>query len=143
MADIFHDFPINAPAADVYRAVSTPAGLDAWWTVQSSGQAERGAEFELGFGVGFDWRAKVSRAIAPSEFELEMTRADADWIGTRVGFRLTDQAGTTQVSFYHVGWPEANAHWRTSCYCWAMYLRLLRRYVEHGERVPYEARLDV
>jgi uncharacterized protein YndB with AHSA1/START domain len=29
-----------------------------------------------------------------------------------------------------------------SCYCWAMYLRVLRRYLEHGERVPYEGRLD-
>jgi len=30
----------------------------------------------------------------------------------------------------------------TSCYCWAMYLRLLARHVERGEVVPYEARLD-
>ncbi|MCH8956850.1 SRPBCC domain-containing protein, partial [candidate division KSB1 bacterium] len=38
---------------------------------------------------------------------------------------------------------EANEHYRVSCYCWAMYLRLLKRYVEHGETVPYEDRLDV
>jgi len=29
-----------------------------------------------------------------------------------------------------------------SCYCWAMYLRIMRRYLEHGESVPYERRLD-
>jgi hypothetical protein len=28
-------------------------------------------------------------------------------------------------------------------YCWAIYLRVLRRWLEHGERVPYEQRLDV
>jgi hypothetical protein len=30
-----------------------------------------------------------------------------------------------------------------SCDCWAMYLLILRRYVEHGEQVAYEERLDV
>jgi hypothetical protein len=30
-----------------------------------------------------------------------------------------------------------------SSYCWAMYLRLLRRNVEAGEVVPYAQRLDV
>ena len=43
----------------------------------------------------------------------------------------------------HLGWPEANAHYRTSCHCWALYLRVLRRYLENGESVPYEVRLDV
>jgi hypothetical protein len=36
----------------------------------------------------------------------------------------------------------ANEHWRISCYWWAMYLRVLRRYLEHGESVAYEDRLD-
>ena len=36
----------------------------------------------------------------------------------------------------------ANEHWRISCYCWAMYLRLIRRYLEYGETIPYESRLD-
>jgi hypothetical protein len=26
---------------------------------------------------------------------------------------------------------------------WAMYLRVLKRHLEHGESVPYERRLDV
>jgi hypothetical protein len=34
-------------------------------------------------------------------------------------------------------------HYRTSCHCGALYLRILRRHLEHGESVPYERRLDV
>ncbi len=34
-------------------------------------------------------------------------------------------------------------HYRISCYCWAMYLRILKRYLEHGETVQYARRLDV
>lgn len=143
MADIYHDFPIKAPPDQVYEAVSSPRGLDAWWTDRSSGEPTEGTEYELGFGPGYDWRARVTRAVAPSDFELQLTRADPDWLGTRVGFHLERTADATQVRFCHTGWPTPNEHWRISCYCWAMYLRVLRRYLEHGESVPYEQRLDV
>jgi len=143
MADIYHDFPIKAPPDQVYAAVSSPRGLDAWWTARSSGEPTSGTEYELGFGPGYDWRAQVTRAVAPSDFELQLTRADPDWLGTRVGFHLERTDDATQVQFYHTGWPTPNEHWRISCYCWAMYLRVLRRYLEHGETVPYEERLDV
>ena len=36
-----------------------------------------------------------------------------------------------------------NDHYKISSYCWAMYLRILKRYVESGEEVPYENRLNV
>lgn len=140
MADIFHHFPISAPLGPVFQAVSTPKGLDAWWTKRASGKPAEGAEYELWFGAEYDWRAVVSRCIPDTEFELELTTAQEDWRGTRVGFHLEEKDGVTQVQFHHSGWPEANDHYRGSCYCWAMYLRLLKRYVEFGETVPYEDR---
>lgn len=143
MPDIYHDFPIKAPIERVYDAISTPRGLDAWWTKRSRGRPAEGSEYELGFGPGYEWRARVTRAVPQAEFELLMTTADPDWAGTRVGFRLSNASGTTQVRFSHTGWPAPNEHWRVSCYCWAMYLRVLRRHLEHGETVPYEERLDV
>ena len=143
MADIFHDFPINVPVDRVFSAVTTPEGLDTWWTQRSAGRPQDGAEYELWFGPEYDWRAKVTRCVPDSEFEVEMTRADSDWIGTRVGLRLEPRGAGTWVRFYHTGWPILNEHYRISCTCWAMYLRILRRSLEHGESVPYEIRLDV
>jgi hypothetical protein len=102
----------------------------------------QGAEYQLSFGPEHDWSARVTRYVPNSEFELEMVRADKDWMGTRVGLRLDDRGETTWVRFHHTGWPSANEHYRISCNCWAMYLRILRRYLEHGESVPYESRLD-
>jgi hypothetical protein len=127
----------------VFHAVSTPGGLDTWWTKESSGNAAEGAEFSLGFGSEHDWRARVTRCIPDSAFELEIVRADADWMGTRVGFHLEGHGATTQVRFYHTGWASPNEHWRVSCHCWALYLRILQRHLEHGEVVPYEDRLSV
>jgi uncharacterized protein YndB with AHSA1/START domain len=143
MADILQDFPIKASPTQVYRAVTTPTGLDAWWTKRSSGEPREGAEYELWFGPEYDWRARVTRAVTDSEFELEMTRADDDWRGTRVGFHLTPREDGTWVRFHHTAWSGANEHYRISSHCWAMYLRLMRRFLEHGESVPYEHRLDV
>ena len=143
MPEILHDFPINVAPDRVFRAVSTPAGLDTWWTLTSSGQAADGTEYQLGFGPEYQWRAVVSRCLIDREFELTMGQSDADWQGTRVRFELAATASGTQVRFCHTGWPAVNDHYRTSCYCWAMYLRILTRNLEHGETVPYEKRLAV
>lgn len=142
MPDILQDFPIRAAPGAVFAAVSTARGLDAWWSKTAVGSPELGASYELGFGAGYDWRASVTNCAVPTHFELRMTIADADWTGTTVGFVLRPVAGGTQVAFYHRGWPAANEHFRISCHCWALYLRLLRRYIETGEVVPYELRLE-
>ncbi len=143
MPDILNDFPIKAPIDDVFRAVTLPKGLDEWWTKQSKGIPILGSAYELWFGPEYDWRARVTKCSPPKAFELEMVGAGTDWVGTRIGFELEAADGGTQVRFYHVGWPESNAHYRISCHCWPMYLRILRRHLEHGESVPYELRLDV
>jgi len=142
MADILHDFPIRAPAERVYAAFTTPAGLDEWWTARSAGHPEVGTEYQLFFEPHYDWRAVVTMADPGRAFELRLARSDADWEGTRVGVRLEPQGTSTMVRFYHTGWREANEHLRVSSCCWAMYLRILRRWLEHGERVPYPERLD-
>jgi uncharacterized protein YndB with AHSA1/START domain len=142
MPDIFHDFIIKVSPDRVFNAVSTPQGLDTWWTKTSSGTPKIGAKYELNFGPNYIWHARVTKCVAPTEFELEIFNSDPDWNGTRVGFHLRGDK-TTNVSFHHTGWPAANDHWRVSCYCWAMYLRILRRHLEHDESVPYEKRLDL
>ena len=143
MADILHNFPVFAPVEKVFEAITTPAGINAWWTLTCSGEPTETSTYDLGFGDGYQWRARVTRARPDAEFELELTDADQDWLGTRVGFILSAGTDRTAVEFYHRDWPAENDHYRTSCFCWAMYLRLLKRYVEFDERVDYERRLDV
>ncbi len=143
MPDILHDLPIKASTDRVFQMMSTPQGLNQWWTKRSSGNPAVGAEYELWFAPGYDWRAVVTRCDSDAEFEFEMTRADTDWNKTHVGISLEDRGETTWLSFHHKGWPTANEHFRTSSNCWAMYLRIMRRHLEHGESVPYEIRLDV
>jgi uncharacterized protein YndB with AHSA1/START domain len=142
VADILHDFPIKAPRERVFRGFTAPSDLDQWWTVRSKGAPTEGAEYELLFGPKYDWRATVTRVVPNTEFELKMTRAEPEWVGTRVGVKLTDAGSGTLVHFHHRGWPKVSDNYRESVYCWAMYLRILRRFLERGETVAYEKRLD-
>ncbi len=142
MADIFHHFPINTPIEKVFESVSTPKGLDTWWSKSSIGKPAVGEIYRLSFGPEYNWEAVVTKCVPDKEFELTMTESDADWLNTKVGFSFTDKNDITEISFYHTGWKEANEHHRISNYCWAMYLRILKRNLEFGEDVPYEDRLN-
>jgi uncharacterized protein YndB with AHSA1/START domain len=143
MVDIFHYFPINASPEKVFECISTPKGIDTWWSEEAKGKVGLREVYELFFGEDYHWAGIVSKYTPSTEFELTMTKSDDDWAGSKLGFRLIDKDRFTQVEFYHIGWKEDNEHYRISNYCWAMYLRLLKRYIEHNEQVPYEQRLDV
>jgi uncharacterized protein YndB with AHSA1/START domain len=141
MPDILHDFTVKADPSTVYRAITSPEGLDQWWTRRAQGHPEAGQEYELWFGPDADWRARVIEALPGQCFGFEMTGAAPDWLGTRVRFALEAEGDTTKVRFSHSGWQSESEHFKTSSYCWAMYLRVMRRFVECGEQVRYEDRL--
>jgi uncharacterized protein YndB with AHSA1/START domain len=142
MPGIYHNFVIKASPSKVFANIQSSKGLDNWWTKASEVRSEEGGIFSLHFGAGYNWKAVVTKFIPDQAFELRFTEADEDWLGTRAGFILKLKNQKTEVNFYHTGWPSENEHFKISCYCWAMYLRILKRYIELGERVPYENRLD-
>jgi hypothetical protein len=143
MADIFHSFPINAPIDKVFDGISTSSGLDAWWSKSSDGNPLLNSLYNFSFGSQHNWSAVVTKCIINKEFELQLTHADEDWMNTKVVFLLNEKDGASDVQFYHTGWPKSNEHFKISSVCWAMYLRILKRYLEFGEEVAYEKRLDV
>lgn len=147
MPDIHHQFPVFAPADEVFDAVSTPEGLDAWWTLSSEGEPVTGGIYRLFFGEGYDWRGRVATCVPDKIFALSIYDSMPDWENTIVRFELTEKSDdpdspNTEVLFSHTGWPEDNDHYRISSFCWAMYLRLMKKYVEQGRVVEYAKRLD-
>lgn len=104
------------------------------------GEGVLDAHYQLGFGMSESWDATVTRREPNVAFEWTMDASDDDWQGTRVGFTLSPISTGTRAEFAHRGWRDANAHFRGSSYCWATYLRILKRSLEHGEVVPYDRR---
>lgn len=143
MAEIFHHFLVNTSVDRVFETISTPDGLDKWWAKKTTGKSRVGETFHFFFEPDYNWTAIVSKYIPYEEFELTMQTSDDDWKGSKVGFRLKNRNKVTEVKFYHTGWREDNEHFRMSNFCWAMYLRILKRYLEFGEFVEYADRLHV
>ncbi len=142
MPDIFYTFPIHAPVDKVFAAISTPQGLDTWWTKTSAGIPDPGQAYTLYFGPEYHWKAVVTKHEHNKCFELEITEALPIWMGTKVGFTLSEKGSATETAFYHTGWVGNTEHYRVSGFCWAMYLRILRRWLEYGETVAYDDRLN-
>ncbi|MGD9902707.1 MAG: SRPBCC domain-containing protein [Vicinamibacterales bacterium] len=140
MPDILHRFTVEAPAARVFAMFADPRLLSEWWTLAADGTPETGEIYRFDFGPDHQWQGLLAACDDGRWIEWELLAADSDWTGTRVGARFTDRGRATTVDFYHSGWRHANEHFRTSSCCWANYLRVLRRYLEHGERVPYDRR---
>lgn len=55
MPDILHSFTIEAPPDRVFEVISTPAGLNNWWPIESSGRTAVGEIYEFDFGPGSRW----------------------------------------------------------------------------------------
>lgn len=140
MPDICHQFQIKAPISDVCGAISTPEGLDSWWTLSSEGKPAVGEAYRFFFSKQFDWKAEVVRCSENELIEWRFSDAEPDWTGTRLVISLSEKEGLTWIDFRHLEWKSAGDHYRHTSFCWAMYLRLLKRYVERGEVVAYEAR---
>ena len=84
MADIYLDFPIKSSPERVFEAISSPEGVSVWWSLSTKGIPDIGSIYELNFGPGYLWTAKVVACRAPSVFEWQLLEADEDWVGTKV-----------------------------------------------------------
>ncbi len=140
MYHILHDLQINAKPSQVFSMISTPRGLNKWWTLDAEGAPEKGERYRFFFAEEYDWAGIITKVEVEDYIEWEMIDCDEDWDGTIVGFELSPSEKGTHVNFYHKNWKSDNDHFRTSSYCWATYLRLLKRYIEHDEFVPYDHR---
>lgn len=109
MVDILHRVGITAPRDAVYRALTTPEGLAAWWTNDTRGDGTAGGVLRFRFEEapepgGFDM--KVLEAQAAERVLWEVIDGPKEWTGTRISWDLRTEADFTIVMFAHRGWRE-------------------------------------
>jgi uncharacterized protein YndB with AHSA1/START domain len=140
MHDIYHQFIVKAPAANVFNAFSTAQGLNSWWTLESAGMPAMGGQYRFYFSSEYDWKAQVISFKDGKELTWQMTKASADWVLTEVGFILEKKKEGTAVHFFHRNWKEVNEHFAITNFCWGQLLNGLKNYVEKGIIVPFDDR---
>ena len=132
MSDIKHLLHIAAPREKVYEALTTIKGLSGWWTTQTTGECKPGGIIQFRFGtVGNDMKVIT---LKKNEWVLwECMAGPDDWIGTRLTFQLSDNAGKTLLRFEHAGWKNANDFFAGCTFTWGRYMESLRQLCQTGK----------
>ncbi len=135
MVDILHRVGITATPEKVYEALTTVEGLAAWWTTDTSGNADGVLEFRFGDLGGFDM--KVLELQPNARVLWEVVDGPAEWVGTTVGFELTQDGEWTILMFAHAGWREPVEFMNHCSTKWAIFLMSLKSLVETGSGAPH------
>jgi uncharacterized protein YndB with AHSA1/START domain len=141
MIDIIHRIGIRAPAAQVYRALSTVEGVAGWWTKETTGEAGVGDTITVVFrddeGPEKGRMDLEVRDLNPAKRVLwRVTAGPPEWIGTDVTFDLSQEDEYTVVIFGHRNWREAVEFTAHCSMKWATFLLSLRDLVETGKGSP-------
>ncbi|MNI27986.1 hypothetical protein D3C76_64110 [compost metagenome] len=99
LPDIRHSITLNASAAKVWEAVSTPEGLSAWF-MPGDIKPEIGYEFHLEAGPFGQSPCKVTLVDPPHRLSFNWGK---DWTLT---FELVEKEGKTEFTVIHGGWSE-------------------------------------
>lgn len=137
MPDILHRVGIKSSSLDaVYDMLTSRAGLAAWWTNNTEGEANKIGEllqfrFEAG---GFDMKVLE---LHPSKSVLwQVVDGPKEWIDTKISWDLKRDGDFIIVLFKHQGWKQQTEfmyHYSTK---WGVFLLSLKSLLETGKGAP-------
>jgi uncharacterized protein YndB with AHSA1/START domain len=145
MADILHRVGIKTESIEnVFKAISTIEGLTGWWTIDTSGVADKaGGDLQFRFGAGgFDMKVKAIQP--PNSLSWEVTALEKEWIGTTIQWDLKKEGDYIIVLFKHLGWRETTEFMHHCSTKWAIFLMSLKSLVETstGAPNPHDTKID-
>ena len=140
MVDILHRVGIKSSADDVYKALTTRAGLAAWWTNNTQGESNVGGVLKFRFSAGgveiggFD--IKVVELHPAKQVLWRVVDGPQEWIGTKISWELKQESDHCIVLFKHQGWKEPVEFMHHCSTKWAIYLMSLKTLMETGKGAP-------
>lgn len=140
-AHYFHNYIVNVSKENFFEAVSTPTGLNNWWTLQCSGFPKLNEVYNLNFTDEYNWFAKISKIEVNQFIEFSMLEAKEEWLPTQFGFKLTKiDSNQTEIEFYYTNWTAISKEYKVASFFWAMLLKQLKNYLETRIITPFEKR---
>lgn len=139
MSSIKQEIQIAAPLGKVYAALSTQVGYRGWWNAVGEVPERVGGEAQLKFvkdGTPVNMAFRID-ALQPNEaVRWTCTAHDMpSWVGTTLGWKLSQQGDAVVVSFEHAGWKDAGPE--AVAQGWKHFLGSLKLYVETGTGQPW------
>lgn len=145
---------IAAPAEKVFEALTTQAGLAAWWTPDTLASPETGAVLRFTFGNGYFKEMRVEDLSAPVHVKWTCVAGAEEWIATSISFTLEakvekfpevqDQCNQSPFQgkgcvliFKHEDWRAYTPMYAECNYTWGRFLHSLKGYCETGTGAPW------
>lgn len=129
MPSIVHRLTIDAPPERVQELVSTPAGIQQWWTGRPvTGPGTPGGRLS----VFFSDPARPAAVFEVTERGPDRTvwrtvEGPGEWVGTTLTFALSTRAdGGTTLLFSHAGWAQESEFMHGCSTNWGAYLISLK-----------------
>lgn len=136
MPDILHRVGVVSTPDAVYAALTTIDGLAGWWTRDATGHAATAGGVIHFDSIPGGLDLKVLDASPGRLVRWEVTEGPKEWIGTRIGFELSQSGEYTVVLFKHAGWQEPVEFMHHCSTKWAIYLFSLKKLIETGKGNP-------
>jgi uncharacterized protein YndB with AHSA1/START domain len=136
---ITDEITIDAPPADVLRALTDAGALEHWMATDVESDAKTGGHFRYTFEFDDPAQNNVQEgeyaAVSDDRVELPWRFPFADTL-TTVRYDLAAEDGGTRIAFEHAGFDEGepwDGAYERFTGGWRMFLEGLKRYVESGE----------
>lgn len=138
MAKILHQVGVGESKGDVYTALTTQEGMQAWWSQHSETQAEVGSVARISFYNNMvTFELKIEELVADEKVVWAVTGGPPDWMNTTITWNLAEENGMTMVNFSHEGFASMDGNFAGVNYNWGWYLTSLKFYLEKGEGMPH------
>ncbi|MEV6903288.1 SRPBCC domain-containing protein [Amycolatopsis sp. NPDC051372] len=135
---------VNAAPDTLFDALTTVAGLGAWWT-RVTGSGDAGGELRFFFSHPDPCVMRVDEATRPSVVRWTVTSCDflPDWVGTRPTFTIVPVDGATELHFRHHGLTAQLDCLDMCTRGWNHFTESLRAYAESGVGMPSGSPADL
>jgi uncharacterized protein YndB with AHSA1/START domain len=137
MTDLLHNVPINAAPEKVYATIATQAGMQGWWTRDTTMAAEVGGKAEFGFEKrGMVFRMVVDELKPSRSVRLTCSGDHPEWAGTTLEWKIEPTPAGSVLRFIHRGWREPTDFAASCNSMWGNLMFRLKTYAETGRPNP-------
>jgi len=139
---ILHEMTIAATPDQIFKALTEPQVLEAWWATHAVGEPKVGSMVQLRFGNeqsanGMEMLEVITLEPGRKVEWLDRQSLLPEWVGTRITWELSPIENGTKILFGQRGYASAEGCLAMCSYHWAGYLTSLKAYLETGKGNPY------
>mgnify|MGYP004006818453 FL=1 len=137
MANITHTITTSVDISEAMAAITTLAGLNSWWTKETTGDPTQGGVLAFRFG-GHGGPDMSVETVTEGEVIWKCISGPPEWLGTTIEFSfLTNDGGDTALYFTHRGWAEETPFHYHCSMKWASFMLSLKTYFDLGQGRPF------